>query len=166
MSGAIQSYIHFKKACQDLDTFSGASFEEVSRTSVFHDHESSTLQSGLEPRRKSQVRAPCRREFPPRAKLGSRIQGAPWSPNSLRGSSVKTGTIQRRLAWLLRKGDAHKSRSVNNFNVHPGPLSKGRKASCEPGTPRASRQRRGPPRRGRRGRGEARSTNTIYSITY
>ena len=34
---------------------------------------------------------------------------------SLRGSSVKTGTTQRRLAWPLRKGDTHKSRSVNNF---------------------------------------------------
>ena len=34
---------------------------------------------------------------------------------SLRGSSVKIGTIQRRLAWPLRKDDTHKSRSVNNF---------------------------------------------------
>ena len=33
----------------------------------------------------------------------------------LRGSSVKIGTIQRRLAWPLRKDDTHKSRSVNNF---------------------------------------------------
>ena len=33
--------------------------------------------------------------------------------DSLRGSSVKIGTIQRRLAWPLRKDDAHKSRSVN-----------------------------------------------------
>ena len=31
------------------------------------------------------------------------------------GSSVKIGTIQRRLAWPLRKDDTHKSRSVNNF---------------------------------------------------
>lgn len=29
--------------------------------------------------------------------------------------SVKIGTIQRRLAWPLRKDDTHKSRSVNNF---------------------------------------------------
>ena len=36
--------------------------------------------------------------------------------DSLRGSSVKIGTIQRRLAWPLRKDDTHKSRSVNNFN--------------------------------------------------
>ena len=35
--------------------------------------------------------------------------------DSLRGSSVKIGTIQRRLAWPLRKDDTHKSRSVNNF---------------------------------------------------
>ena len=39
--------------------------------------------------------------------------------DSLRGSSVKIGTIQRRLAWPLRKDDTHKSRSVNNFlRVH------------------------------------------------
>ena len=33
--------------------------------------------------------------------------------DSLRGSSVKIGTIQRRLAWPLRKDDTHKTRSVN-----------------------------------------------------
>ena len=33
--------------------------------------------------------------------------------DSLRGSSVKIGTIQRRLAWPLRKDDTHKSRSVH-----------------------------------------------------
>ena len=32
--------------------------------------------------------------------------------DSLRGSSDKIGTIQRRLAWPLRKDDTHKSRSV------------------------------------------------------
>ncbi len=32
--------------------------------------------------------------------------------DSLRGSSVKIGTIQRRLAWPLRKDDTHKSRDV------------------------------------------------------
>ena len=35
--------------------------------------------------------------------------------DSSRGSSVKIGTIQRRLAWPLRKDDTHKSRSVPNF---------------------------------------------------
>ena len=30
----------------------------------------------------------------------------------LRWSSVKIGTIQRRLAWPLRKDDTHKSRSI------------------------------------------------------
>jgi hypothetical protein len=35
--------------------------------------------------------------------------------DSLRGSSVKIGTIQRRLAWPLRKDDTHKSRSVKSF---------------------------------------------------
>ena len=38
-----------------------------------------------------------------------------WDLDSLRGSSVKIGTIQRRLAWPLRKDDTHKSRSVTNF---------------------------------------------------
>ena len=35
--------------------------------------------------------------------------------DSLRGSSVKIGTIQRRLAWPLRKDDTQKSRMVSNF---------------------------------------------------
>ena len=46
------------------------------------------------------------------------FQGFPALPlelDSLRGSSVKIGTIQRRLAWPLRKDDTHKSRSVLNF---------------------------------------------------
>ena len=38
----------------------------------------------------------------------------PLPLDSLRGSSVKIGTIQRRLAWPLRKDDTHKSRSVTN----------------------------------------------------
>jgi len=33
--------------------------------------------------------------------------------DSLRGSSIKIGTILRRLAWPLRKDDTHTSRSVN-----------------------------------------------------
>ena len=37
----------------------------------------------------------------------------PWIPYG--GSSVKTGTMQRILAWPLREDDAHKSRSVNNL---------------------------------------------------
>jgi len=37
------------------------------------------------------------------------------SVDSLRRSSVKIGTIQRRLAWPLRKDDTHKSRSVSIF---------------------------------------------------
>ena len=37
--------------------------------------------------------------------------------DSLRGSPVKIGTIQRRVAWPLRKDDTHKSRSVNNCIV-------------------------------------------------
>ncbi|ESW33687.1 hypothetical protein PHAVU_001G090500 [Phaseolus vulgaris] len=31
------------------------------------------------------------------------------------GTSDKIGTIQRRLAWLLRKDDTHKSRNCPNF---------------------------------------------------
>jgi hypothetical protein len=37
--------------------------------------------------------------------------------DSLWGSSVKIGTIQRRLAWPLRKDDTHKSRSVLFFYI-------------------------------------------------
>ena len=33
--------------------------------------------------------------------------------DTLRGSSVKIGTMQRRLAWPMPKDDMHKSRSVN-----------------------------------------------------
>ena len=38
-------------------------------------------------------------------------------PEPLRGSSDKIGTMQRRLAWPLRKDDTHKSRSVPSFYV-------------------------------------------------
>ena len=38
--------------------------------------------------------------------------------DSLRGSSVKIGTIQRKLAWPLRKDDTHKSRSVNIIYIY------------------------------------------------
>ena len=37
------------------------------------------------------------------------------SLDSFRGSSVKIGTIQSRLAWPLRKDDTHKSRSDTSF---------------------------------------------------
>ena len=71
---------------------------------------------------------PSAQEAPPRPAPVPGLQraAAPWrrkprprprppSSDSLRGSSVKIGTIQRRLAWPLRKDDTHKSRSVNNF---------------------------------------------------
>ena len=47
-----------------------------------------------------------------------------------RGSSVKIGTIQRRLAWPLRKDDTHKSRSDTSFfcRLHFAP------GQCEPFT--------------------------------
>ena len=35
--------------------------------------------------------------------------------DSFRGTSVKIGTIQRRLAWPLRKDDTHKLRRVDDF---------------------------------------------------
>ena len=35
--------------------------------------------------------------------------------DSLRGSSVKIGTIQRRLAWPLRKDDTHKIEKCKNI---------------------------------------------------
>ena len=61
--------------------------------------------------------------------------------DSLRGSSVKIGTIQRRLAWPLRKDDTHKSRSVNNFFVDrpfphwidPSSFSRPGSRSAQPG---------------------------------
>ena len=68
--------------------------------------------------------------------------------DSLRGSSVKIGTIQRRLAWPLRKDDTHKSRSVpifcyRIFSLPVGPLGAhltrpfplGNAANWVPGTP-------------------------------
>ena len=42
----------------------------------------------------------------------------PWGP------SIKIGTMQRRLAWPLRKDDTHKSRSVNNFLIFQAPSIK------------------------------------------
>ena len=40
------------------------------------------------------------------------------------GTSDKIGTIQRRLAWPLRKDDTHKSRNGPNFFFFPKKLSK------------------------------------------
>ena len=54
-------------------------------------------------------------------KVGRAAVLNPGSLDSLRGSSVKIGTIQRRLAWPLRKDDTHKSRSVNNFLLAASP---------------------------------------------
>ena len=45
-------------------------------------------------------------------------RGARVSSDGLRGSSVKYGTIQGRLAWPLRKDDTHTSRSVNNLCMY------------------------------------------------
>ena len=66
-----------------------------------------------------------RQKHPPRRRLtnsSARPRGATpaaasfhESTDSLRGISGKIGTIQRRLAWPLRKDDTHKSRSVPNF---------------------------------------------------
>ena len=48
--------------------------------------------------------------------------------DSLRGSSVKIGTMQRRLAWPLRKDDTHESGSVLNFlPPHPSRQERGEK---------------------------------------
>ena len=38
--------------------------------------------------------------------------------DSLRGSSLKAGTIQRRFAWPLRKDDTHNTRGIP-FGDHP-----------------------------------------------
>ena len=74
--------------------------------------------------------------------------------DSLRGSSVKIGTIQRRLAWPLRKDDTHKSRSVNNLYMksEAGGLAR---------RPRPGR------RRGRRpGGGDRRSLYSNHTYMY
>ena len=60
---------------------------------------------GRRPRRRPRQRPPRRRLYPQ-----STRSGALHLSDSLRGSSVKIGTIQRRLAWPLRKDDTHKSR--------------------------------------------------------
>ena len=39
-------------------------------------------------------------------------------PDPLRGESEKIGTIQRRLAWPLRKDDTHKSRMYHFFDTN------------------------------------------------
>ena len=57
---------------------------------------------------------------PPRARLPQGYlypRPAELALDLLRESSVKIGTIQRRLAWPLRKDDTHKSRSVNKIVV-------------------------------------------------
>ena len=64
--------------------------------------------------------------------------------DSLRGSSVKIGTIQRRLAWPLRKDDTHKSRSVNNFLFKLG--GSGRPGHARVGLGRPGQDRAGPGR--------------------
>ena len=46
---------------------------------------------------------------------GLRVVADVASSDSLRRSSDKIGTMQRRLAWPLRKDDTHKSRSVTSF---------------------------------------------------
>ena len=56
---------------------------------------------------------------PPPNAFSHSLPAAAAMLDSLRGSSVKIGTIQRRLAWPLRKDDTHKSRSVNNFFGEP-----------------------------------------------
>ena len=48
--------------------------------------------------------------------MAYQVSSPPPPPDSLRGSSVKIGTIRRRLAWPLRKDDTHKSRSVDNLS--------------------------------------------------
>ena len=84
--------------------------------------------------------------------------------DSLRGSSVKIGTMQRRLAWPLRKDDKHKSRSVNNNVIRHNMI---------PLLSQAARSLRSAPARGGRaaGHGPYMQANTsintyIYIYTY
>ena len=58
----------------------------------------------------------------PLALAGPAIEGGGFhrlKSDSPRRSSDKIGTIQRRLAWPLRKDDTHKSRRVTKFFVWP-----------------------------------------------
>ena len=52
----------------------------------------------------------------PSLRIQNNMTGAALK-DSLRGSSVKLRTMQRRLAWPLRKDDPHKSRSVYTNNL-------------------------------------------------
>ena len=57
-------------------------------------------------------------------------------------AAVKIGTIQRRLAWPLRKNDTHKSRSVNNGTRRTeSPMTGWRKGGGGPRTPQAGEPR-------------------------
>jgi len=58
------------------------------------------------------------------------------SLDSLRGSSVNIGAIQRRLAWPLRKDDTHNSRSVNNYCNRPGGRGKSGPRGPQVGNPK------------------------------
>ena len=51
----------------------------------------------------------------PRTNVKGIKTNGPLRLESFRGTSVKIGTIQRRLAWSLRKDDTHKSRSVTDL---------------------------------------------------
>ena len=60
----------------------------------------------------------CGPDSPPNDGMLPKALGSGFDPlklDSLRGSSAKLETIQRRVAWPLRKDDTHTSRSVNNF---------------------------------------------------
>ena len=63
----------------------------------------------------------CNDNFAPWSDHRTSWVSRPRVTDTLRGSSVKIGTIQRRLAWPLRKDDTHKSRSVHNFLPVVGP---------------------------------------------
>ena len=81
--------------------------------------------------------------------------------DSLRGSSVKIGTIQRRFAWPLRKDDTHKSRSVNNLFVQIGWLWQARACAGRPGQARAGPGR---PGQARAGPGRPAQNNTEFRM--
>ena len=84
--------------------------------------------------------------------------------DSLRGSSVKIGTIQRRLAWPLRKDDTHKSRSVNNSLFKLG--GSGRPGHARVGLGRPGQDRAGPgrPAQARAGPGRPAQNNTEFRM--
>ena len=98
--------------CQHRATSAAVSLQATRLPWVSHSHVTWSIQVLLA--RQSPCHSDKKAEALP-ATIVSRWLNAHPISDSLRRSSVKIGTIQRRLAGPLRKDDTHKSRSVYNF---------------------------------------------------